>query len=142
MDRTGIIVIAICVVLLVLTWPKIEPPPRNTQTGTTSTNAPSTNLVNQPTQPTGVPVLPAGTGFAAPVSVEAEELVSLKTEESTYTFTSAGGLKTIGLNHHVSKPCSETNNMDVIQLNHGVDLPIFSMKGLDDSAFNLSLIHI
>lgn len=138
MDRTGIIVIAICVILLVLTWPKIEAPPRNTQTGTTSTNAPSTNLVNQPTHPTAVPVLPAGTGFDAPVSVESEELVSLKTEESTYTFTSAGGLKTIGLNHHVSKPCSETNNTDIIQLNHGVDLPIFSMEGLDDSAFNLS----
>jgi len=137
MDRTGIIVVTICVILLFLTWPKMPPPSQNTQTGTTSTNAPVTNLIQQPGQP-AVPTLPPELGFKSTVELESEKLVTLETENSIYTFTSAGGLKTVGLRHHEAKPCSSTNNTDVIHLNHGVALPVFSMTGLDDSEFIIS----
>ena len=137
MDRTGIIVVIICVILLFLTWPELPQRPQQPQPVTTSTNAVDTNVVQQPSLPTTTP-LPSDPGIKPSVELESEKLVSLETEDSVYTFTSAGGLKTVGLNHHEAKPCSSTNQADVIHLNHGVDLPVFSLNGLEDSEFTRS----
>ena len=136
MDRTGIIVVTICVILLFLTWPEMPQRPQQPQPVTTSTNAIGTNVVQQPVQPAAAP-LPSTPGIKPSVELESEKLVTLETEDSVYTFTSAGGLKTVGLNHHEAKPCSSTNQADVIHLNHGVDLPVFSLNGLEDSEFSI-----
>ena len=136
MDRTGIIVVTICVILLFLTWPEMPQRPQQPQSMTTSTNAVGTNMVQQPVQPAAAP-LPSTPGIKPSVELESEKLVTLETEDSVYTFTSAGGLKTVGLNHHEAKPCSSTNQADVIHLNHGVDLPMFSLNGLEDSEFSI-----
>ena len=137
MDRTGIIVVIICVILLILTWPEAPQRPQQPQPVTTSTNVVGTNVVQQPSQPTATP-LPSAPGIKPSIELESEKLVSLETEDSVYTFTSAGGLKTVGLNHHEAKPCSSTNQADVIHLNHGVDLPVFSLNGLEDSEFTIA----
>ena len=68
---------------------------------------------------------------------ESSVSIAIETEDSVYTFTSAGGLKTVGLNHHEAKACTSTNQADVIQLNHGLDLPMFSLNGLEDSEFSI-----
>ena len=112
MDRTGIIVVTITVILLFLTWPEKPQQPQQPQPVTTSTNAVGTNVVQKPA---AAPCVPAG--YQAIRRVESEKLVTLETEDSVYTFTSAGGLKAVGLNHHEAKPCSSTNQADVIHLN-------------------------
>ena len=137
MDRTGIIVVTICVILLFLTWPEMPQQPQQPQPVTTSTNAVGTNVVQQPGLP-ATTTQPSNPGSKPPIELESEKLVTLETEDSVYTFTSAGGLKSVGLNHHEAKPCSSTNQADVIHLNHGVDLPVFSIAGLDDSEFEIS----
>ena len=136
MDRTGIIVVTICVILLFLTWPDMPQRPQQPQPVTTSTNAVGTNMVQQPVQPAAAP-LSSTPGIKPYVELESEKLVTLETEDSVYTFTSAGGLETVGLKHHEAKPCSSTNQADVIHLNHGVDLPMFSLIGLEDSEFSI-----
>ena len=110
--------------------------PQQPQPVTTSTNAIGTNVVQQPVQPAAAP-LPSTPWIKPSVELESEKLVTLETKDSVYTFTSAGGLKTVGLNHHEAKPCSSTNQADVIHLNHGVDLPMFSLIGLEDSEFSI-----
>ena len=102
MDRTGIIVVTICVILLFLTWPEMPQRPQQPQPVTTSTNAVGTNVVQHPVQPASP--LPSTPGIKPSVELESEKLVTLETEDSVYTFTSAGGLKTVGLNHHEAKP--------------------------------------
>jgi YidC/Oxa1 family membrane protein insertase len=156
MDRTAIIVVTICVILL-FTWPalmeEISPsPPTQPQ----PTNAPPIQVPGQANAPTSAPLgqappaqAPVSSDFQLPVKLDSPKLSILETEESSYIFTSAGGLKTVELKepHVVMTKNTDllwgTNNGDVnstpIKLNHGVDLPVFALEGVDDSEFSINI---
>ncbi len=155
MDRTAIIVVTICVILL-FTWPalmeKISPsPPAQPQ----PTNPPPIQVPGQANAPTSAPLgqappaqAPVSSDFQLPVKLDSPKLSILETEESSYIFTSAGGLKTVELKEpHVVMTKNidllwGTNNGDVnstpIKLNHGVELPVFALEGVDDSEFSVN----
>ena len=156
MDRTAIIVVTICVVLL-FTWPqlleKISPPPTAPPQ---PSNAPPTQVTGQPPTPTSAPLRQApptqatfSPDFQPPVKLDSPKLSILETEDSSYIFTSAGGLKTVELKEpHVVIGKNfdllwDTNNGDVnstpIKLNHGVELPTFALEGVDDSEFSINI---
>ncbi|MDE2643526.1 MAG: membrane protein insertase YidC [Verrucomicrobiota bacterium] len=154
MDRTSVIVVTICVILL-FTWPalmeKISPtPPQPIQ----PTNAAPAQVAGQTNAPNTAPFQQAppsqGTfspDFEAPVKLDSPKISILESEESFYIFTSEGGLKTVEL----KKPhvvigdnvdlLSDTNNEDAalkpIILNHGVESPVFALKGVDNSEFSM-----
>ena len=144
MDRTAIIVVTICVILL-FTWPrlleKISPtPPRPPQ----PTNAPPAQVTGQTNAPTAAPLgqaqpaqLPSAATTRPPVVPETESFESIETDDVVYTFSNAGGLKTVAFTGHKAKPCNGNgaSNPEVIQLNRGVDLPVFALDGVDDTAF-------
>ena len=146
MDRTAIIVVTICVILL-FTWPqllkKISPtPPAQPQ----PTNAPPIQVAGQTNAPTSAPLgqpqpapAPVSADFQLPVKLESEKLAFLETEDSIYTFTSAGGLNTVELRAHAAKPCADNGDADpvFIELNYGVDLPVFYLGGVDDGEFSV-----
>ena len=156
MDRTAIIVVTICVVLL-FTWPqlleKISPtPPAPPQ----PSNAPPAQVTGQPPTPTTTPLGQApptqatfSPDFQPPVKLDSPKLSILETEDSSYIFTSAGGLKTVELKEpHVVIGKNfdllwDTNNGDVnstpIKLNHGVELPTFALEGVDDTEFSINI---
>ena len=102
MDRTAIIVVTICVILL-FTWPalleKVSPtPPAQPQ----PTNAPSIQFPGQTAPPNTTPLrqaplaqAPPNPDFQPPVKLDSPKLSILETEESSYIFTSAGGLSLI-----------------------------------------------
>ena len=154
MDRTAIIVVTICVILL-FTWPtlleKVSP---TTPAQPQPTNAPPIQVPGQANAPRSVPItqapptqVPLSTDLQPPVKLDSPKLSILETEDSSYIFTSAGGLKTVELKEpHVVMGKNVdllwgTNNGDVnsipIKLNHGVDLPVFALKGVDDAEFSL-----
>ena len=146
MDRTAIIVVTICVILL-FTWPalleKISPTPLQPIQPTNAAPAQVAGQTNAPapaTAPLGQ-ALPSPVSDAVairpPVSLESEKLEYLRTDDSVYTFTSAGGLKTVALNKHKTKPCNGngSENHDVILMNNGVKLPLFALDGVDDGEF-------
>ena len=155
MDRTAIIVVTICVILL-FTWrplmEEISPsPPAQPQ----PTNAPPAQVPGQANTPTSAPLgqaqtaqAPVSSDFQPPVKLDSPKLSILETDESSYIFTSAGGLKTVELKepHVVMTKNTDllwgTNNGDVnstpIKLNHGVDLPVFALEGVDDSEFSIN----
>ena len=146
MDRTAIIVVTICVILL-FTWPalleKISPTPLQPLQPTNAAPAQVAGQTNAPapaTAPLGQ-ALPSPVSDAVairpPVSLESEKLEYLRTDDSVYTFTSAGGLKTVALNKHKTKPCNGngSENHDVILMNNGVKLPLFALDGVDDGEF-------
>jgi len=155
MDRTAIIVVTICVILL-FTWPalleKVSPtPPAQPQ----PTNAPPIQFPGQTAPPNTTPLrqaqlaqAPSNPDFQPPVKLDSPKLSILETEESSYIFTSAGGLKTVELKepHVVMTKNADllwgTNNGDVnskpIKLNHGVELPVFALEGVDDSEFSIN----
>ena len=146
MDRTSVIVVTICVILL-FTWPalleKISPTPSQP---IQPTNAAPAQVAGQTNAPAAAPLdqaqpAPGSDAIAIrpPVTLETETLASIETEDSVYTFTSAGGLKTVALNKHKTKPCNGngSENHDVILMNNGVDLPLFALKGVDDGEFSL-----
>ncbi len=146
MDRTSVIVVTICVILL-FTWPalleKISPtPPQPIQ----PTNAAPAQVTGQTPPPAAAPLaqaqpMPVSDAIAIrpPVVLESENLKRIETEDSVYTFTSAGGLKTVALTRHKAKPCNGngSENHDVILLNNGVELPLFAIEGVDDGEFSL-----
>ena len=146
MDRTSVIVVTICVILL-FTWPvlleKISPtPPQPIQ----PTNAAPAQVAGQTNAPAAAPLgqaqpVPVSDAIAIrpPVVLESEKLKRIETEDSVYTFTSAGGLKTVALTRHKAKPCNGngSENYDVILLNNGVELPLFALEGVDDGEFSL-----
>ena len=154
MDRTAIIVVTICVILL-FTWPtlleKVSPtPPAQPQ----PTNAPPIQVPGQANAPRSVPITqapptqaPLSTDLQPPVKLDSPKLSILETEDSSYIFTSAGGLKTVELKApHVVMgknvdllwgPTNGDVNSIPIKLNHGVDLPVFALKGVDDAEFSL-----
>ena len=156
MDRTAIIVVTICVILL-FTWrplmEEISPsPPAQPQ----PTNAPPAQVPGQANTPTSAPLGQAQTAQAPvssdsqpPVKLDSPKLSILETDESSYIFTSAGGLKTVELKepHVVMTKNTDllwgTNNGDVnptpIKLNHGVELPVFALEGVDDSEFSINI---
>ena len=138
MDRTAVIVVTICVILLFWTWPSA--PVQNQQVDRiNSTNSPSNSIKGSP--PKNVEeksILPEQSTSAPPVKLESEKLVSLKTKNSIFTFTSLGGLKSVGLLKYKAKPCSTTNTSDIIYLNHGPVHPVFSLAGIDDNEFTMS----
>ena len=98
MDRTAIIVVTICVILL-FTWPalleKISPtPPAQPQ----PTDAPPIQVPGQTAPPTTTPLRQAppdqalfNPDFQPPVKLDSPKLSTLETEDSSYIFTSAGG---------------------------------------------------
>ena len=155
MDRTAIIVVTICVILM-FTWPalmeEISPsPPAQPQ----PTNPPPIQVPGQANAPTSAPLgqappaqAPVSSDFQLPVKLDSPKLSILETEESSYIFTSAGGLKTVELKepHVVMTKNTDllwgTNNGDVnstpIKLNHGVELPVFALEGVDDSEFSVN----
>ena len=104
MDRTAIIVVTICVILL-FTWPqllkKISPtPPAQPQ----PTNAPPIQVPGQTNSPNTDPFRqappsqgPVSPDFEAPVKLDSPKISILESEESFYIFTSEGGLKTVEL---------------------------------------------
>jgi len=146
MDRTAIIVVTICVILL-FTWPallqKISPtPPAPPQ----PTSAPPIQVSGQSNAPAAAPLgqtppapVSNTTTVQPPVVLESEKLASIETKDSVYTFTSAGGLKTVALTQHKTKPCNGngTDNYDVILMNYGIELPVFALEGVDDTEFSL-----
>jgi len=154
MDRTAIIVVTICVILL-FSWTTllelISPtPPRPLQ----PTNAPPAQVAGQTNAPAAAALgqaqpaqVPVSTDFQPPVKLVSEKLSILDTENTSYIFTSVGGLKTVELKkpHVVMGKNVDmlwgTNNGDVnstpIKLNHGVDLPVFALEGVDDSEFSI-----
>ncbi len=154
MDRTSVIVVTICVILL-FTWPalleKISPtPPQPIQ----PTNAAPARVAGQTNAPNTAPFqqapLSQGTvspDFEAPVKLDSPEISILESEESYYIFTSEGGLKTVELKKpHVVLGDNvdllwDTNNGDAdskpIILNHGVEIPVFALKGIDNSEFSM-----
>ena len=146
MDRTSVIVVTICVILL-FTWPalleKISPtPPQPIQ----PTNAAPAQVTGQTPPPAAAPLaqaqpMPVSDAIAIrpPVVLESENLKRIETEDSVYTFTSTGGLKTVALTRHKAKPCNGngSENHDVILLNNGVELPLFALEGVDDGEFSL-----
>jgi YidC/Oxa1 family membrane protein insertase len=146
MDRTAIIVVTICVILL-FTWPallqKISPtPPAPPQ----PTSAPPIQVSGQSNAPAAAPLgqtppapVSNTTTVQPPVVLESEKLASIETKDSVYTFTSAGGLKTVALIQHKTKPCNGngTDNYDVILMNYGIELPVFALEGVDDTEFSL-----
>ncbi len=97
MDRTAIIVVTICVILL-FTWPqllkKISPtPPQPIQPTNAAparvagqTNSPNTDPFRQ-APPSQGPVSP---DFEAPVKLDSPKISILESEESSYIFTSGG----------------------------------------------------
>ena len=155
MDRTSVIVVTICVILL-FTWPalleKISPtPPQPIQPTNAApaqvagqTNAPNTARYQQAPLSQG----PISPDFESPVKLDSPKISILESEESSYIFTSEGGLKTVELKKpHVVLGENvdllwDTNNGDVISkpiiLNHGVKLPLFALKGIDDSEFSIT----
>jgi len=155
MDRTSVIVVTICVILL-FTWPtlleKISPtPPQPIQ----PTNAAPAQVAGQTNPPNTAPFRqappsqgPVTPDFEAPVKLDSPEISILESEESSYIFTSEGGLKTVELKKpHVVLGDNvdllwDANNGDVdskpIILNHGVELPLFALKGIDDSEFSIT----
>ena len=155
MDRTAIIVVTICVILL-FTWDalleKVSPtPPAQPQ----PTNAAPIQVPGQTAPPTTAPLRqappthpPFNPGFQPPVKLDSPKLSILETADSSYIFTSEGGLKTVELKEpHVAMGKNfdllwGTNNGDVnstpIKLNHGVDLPVFALVGVDDSEFSIN----
>jgi YidC/Oxa1 family membrane protein insertase len=104
--------------------------------GQTNAPAPATAPLGQ-AQP--VPVSDA-IAIRPPVVLESEKLKRIETEDSVYTFTSAGGLKTVALTRHKAKPCNGngSDNHDVILMNNGIDLLVFSLDGIDDSEFEFT----
>ncbi|MFL2909316.1 MAG: hypothetical protein ACJZ70_02110 [Limisphaerales bacterium] len=117
MDRTAFFVVTICVILLYLTWPNPQSPSQERVGRTNSIDSPLiVNSTNKVTSPTNINLQSSNTS-RTPVKLESEKLISLKTENSTYTFTSAGGLKSIGLNNHKLEPCSSTNNNIILLSN-------------------------
>ena len=133
MDRTAFIVVSICVLLLYFTWPS-PPSPSQQPNSRTNTNAPSINSSQTVTNTNTV--LPFAGDSSPPITLASEKLVTLETENSIFTFTSAGGLKSIGLTNYKADPSSPTNN-NIIFLNHGAKLPVFSLGGIDDSEFSI-----
>ena len=150
MDRTSVIVVTICVILL-FTWPalleKISPaPPAQPQ----PTNAVPIQVPGQANAPTSAPLTqaPPNPDFQPPVKLDSPKLSILDTEDTSYIFTSEGGLKTVELKEpHVVLGDNvdllwDTNNEDAdskpIILNHGVELPVFALKGIDDSEFSIT----
>jgi len=146
MDRTSVIVVTICVILL-FTWAplleKISPtPPQPIQ----PTKAAPAQVAGQTNAPAAAPLdqaqpAPVSDAIAIrpPVTLETETLASIETDDSVYTFTSAGGLKTVALNKHKTKPCNGngSENHDVILMNNGADWPLFALEGVDDGEFSL-----
>ena len=155
MDRTSVIVVTICVILL-FTWPallkEISPtPPQPIQ----PTNAPPAQVTGQTNAPNTAPYQqaplsqgPVSPDFEAPVKLGSPKISILESEGSSYIFTSEGGLKTVELKKpHVVLGDNvdllwDTNNGDVVSkpiiLNHGVELPLFALKGIDDSEFSIT----
>ena len=155
MDRTSVIVVTICVILL-FTWPalleKISPtPPQPIQ----PTNAPPAQVAGQTNasntaryQQAPLSQGPISPDFKSPVKLDSPKISILESEGSSYIFTSEGGLKTVELKKpHVVLGENvdllwDTNNGDVISkpiiLNHGVMLPLFALKGIDDSEFSIT----
>ena len=155
MDRTSVIVVTICVILL-FTWPalleKISPtPPQPIQ----PTNAPPAQVAGQTNasntaryQQAPLSQGPISPDFKSPVKLDSPKISILESEGSSYIFTSEGGLKTVELKKpHVVLGENvdllwDTNNGDVVSkpiiLNHGVELPLFALKGIDDSEFSIT----
>ena len=145
MDRTAIIVVTICVILL-FTWPalleKISPtPPQPPQ----PTNAPSTQVTGQTNAPATPPLGQAQPNAVSnavttrpPVVPGTESTETIETADAVYTFSNAGGLKNVSMKNHKAKPCTGTDNPAVVRLNHGVNLPLFALDGVDDAAFTLT----
>ena len=136
MDRTAFIVVSICIFLMYLTWPSPPAPSQRPDSRTNSVSEPSVNPATKQITPATNTTLPVDADSMVPVALESEKLVSLETENSIFTFTSAGGLKSVGLNNHKTDPSSTTNN-NIIYLNHGAKLPVFSLGGIDDNEFSI-----
>ena len=147
MDRTAIIVVTICVILL-FTWrpllQKISPtPPQPPQ----PTNAPPAQVTGQTNAPAAAPLGQAQPNPVSnavttrpPVVPGTESTESIETADAVYTFSNAGGLKNVSMKNHKAKPCNGngTDNPAVVRLNHGVNLPLFALDGVDDAAFTLT----
>ena len=155
MDRTAIIVVTICVILL-FTWTslmeKISPtPPAQPQ----PTN-PAPQVPGQANAPTSAPITqapptqaPLSSDFQPPVKLDSPKEYILPMEDSSYIFTSAGGLKTVELKepHVIMAKNADLlwgiNNGDVnstpIKLNHGGEWVVFALEGVDDSEFSVNI---
>lgn len=147
MDRTAIIVVTICVILLFThraLLEKISPtPPQPPQ----PTNAQPTQVTGQTNAPAAAPLGQAqpnpisnAVTTRPPVVPGTESTESIKTADAVYTFSNAGGLKNVSMKNHKAKPCNGngTDNPAVVLLNHGVNLPLFALDGVDDAAFTLT----
>ena len=107
MDRTAFIVVSICVFLLYYTWPS-PPSPSQQPNSRNNTNEPSINSSQTVTNKNTV--LTVRGDSPPPVELESEKLVTLETENSIFTFTSAGGLKSIGLTNYKADPRHDKAN--------------------------------
>ena len=137
MDRTAFIVVSICVFLIYWTWPTLPSKTQRPDGQTNVVSSPSINPSTKQKSPAQNTSSTATVDSIPPVILESEKLVSLETENSIFTFTSAGGLKSIGLNNHKIDPSSSTNN-NIIYLNRGAKSPVFSLAGIDDNEFSIT----
>ncbi len=154
MDRTAVIVVIICVILLYFwgaLFEEISPTPLQPLQ---PTNAPLTQVSGQTNAPTTAPFrqaqpsqAPVSPDFKAPVKLDSPKLSILESEESFYILTSEGGLKTVELKKpHVvlgnnfdllwGKNTGDADSKPII-LNHGVEFPVFALAGVDDSEFSM-----
>ena len=151
MDRTAIIVVSICVILLWYTWPTppLQPKPTKAEPVQVGgqTNAPPAQVAGQTNPPAAAPLgqaQPAPVSNAIttrpPVVPETESVEIIETADAVYTFSNAGGLKTVAFTGHKAKPCNGNGagNPEVIHLNQGVELPLFALEGVDDAEFSLT----
>ena len=137
MDRTAIIVVTICVILL-FTWPSLMEEISPTPPAQPQPTNPAPQVPGQANAPTSAPITqapptqaPLSSDFQPPVKLDSPKEYILPMEDSSYIFTSAGGLKTVELKEpHVVMGKNVdllwgTNNGDVnsipIKLNHGFD---------------------
>ncbi len=138
MDRTSIIILAICFVLLFswtkvsqTLWPPAPRPPQATEQieGESGSNAPpsTASVKAAETTPAAAEVAPASTRGP-------EVLETLESEKAVYTFTShGGGIKTIALKDYPAiadaKKAALKGNADLSTINTNVPLPIMSIRG-------------
>src|SRR5882724_5305705 len=143
MDRTSIIVVIVCFVLIML-WsfvlmPKLYPvkplPPGATNALTAAVTA-TNEVATPPVQPPSLEAMPATSTLTANTNVP-EDLVEVTNENARYTFTSrGGGLKLVELVHYPEtvstrrKHQQETNR--VATLNAFTPAPTLALLGGDE----------
>src|SRR6266850_4001310 len=142
MDRTSIIVVIVCFVLIML-WsfvlmPKlypVKPLPPGTTNASAATLTATNEVATPPVQPPSLEAMPATSTLTANTNVP-EDLVEVTNENARYTFTSrGGGLKLVELVHYpetVSTRREHQVQNRVATLNAFTPAPTLALLGGDE----------